>query len=329
VKPTIPDVHREFQNLDQLQKIADDQTRPERHDILAKHHDKDQFDQVHFRDSLYVNDHFVGDVTNNRDWYNVIGYDEILGAVTDKIEREDLNPHGDFSRRENHSKMNTRIYLNNPETTIEPREGDKTQLGINLSAGHTGFTGISYDLGGLREVCSNGMKGWVSDLQLYQDHTEEFRPELPHHAVDALIEGADEYENRLRDAQNQELMNLDEALILLQETGVGQYLENPTADLLNAAHTEIEDQDKPTMYETFQTGTRALEHYSDAPQHAKQHGYDQISQLLDQDGEMPDINEYARDVVNDRMNEHAMNEETEPYWEEERDALHELTELRA
>ncbi|WP_049996372.1 hypothetical protein [Halococcus sediminicola] len=225
--------------------------------------------------------------------------------------------------------MNTRIYLNNPETTIEPRDGDKTQLGINLSAGHTGFTGISYDLGGLREICSNGMKGWVSDLELYQDHTEEFRPELAHHAVDALIEGADKYEQRLKDAQNHELMNLDEALILLQETGIGEYFENPTADLLNAAHTEIEDRDNPTIYETFQTGTRALEHYSDAPQHAKEQGYDQLSQLLDQDGEMPDIQEYAADVVNDRMNQYAMDEETEPYWEDERDALHELAELRA
>lgn len=327
--PQIADIHREFQSIDELRQIAEDQPRPERHDVLLRNQDTDETQHFPYRDSLWIEDNGIGDVTANRDWYNIVGYDEILGAVTDKIEREDLNPHGDFSRRKNHSKMNTRIYLNNEETTIEPRDGDKTQLGIDITAGHTGFTGINYDLGGLREICSNGMKGWVSDLNIYQDHTEEFRPELAHHAVDALIEGADTYEQRLKDAQNQELMNLDEALILLQETGIGQYFDNPTADLLNAAHTEIEDQDNPTVYEVFQAGTRALEHYSDAPQHEKQHGYDQLSQLLDQDGEMPDINEYAADVVNNRMNEYAVNEEVEPYWETEKDALHELAELRA
>ena len=225
--------------------------------------------------------------------------------------------------------MNTRIYLNNPETTIEPREGDRTQLGVDITAGHTGFTGINYDLGGLREICSNGMKGWVSDLNIYQDHTQEFRPSKARHAIDALIEGADVYEQRLEDAQNQELMNLDEAIILLQETGIGQYLDNPTADLINAAHIEMEDESNPTVYEAFQAGTRALEHYSDAPQHVKEKGYDQVSRLLNQGGEMPEMDEYASAVVDDRMNQFAINDEVEPYWETEREALHELAEMRA
>ena len=225
--------------------------------------------------------------------------------------------------------MNTRIYLNNPETTIEPREGDRTQLGVDITAGHTGFTGINYDLGGLREICSNGMKGWVSDLNIYQDHTQEFRPSKARHAIDALIEGADVYEQRLEDAQNQELMNLDESIILLQETGIGQYLDNPTADLLNAAHTEIEDESNPTVYETFQAGTRALEHYSGAPQHVKQQGYEQVSQLLNQDGEMPDIDEYATDVVSDRVNLLVEDPDQEEYFEGEWNALQELVDLRA
>ena len=207
--------------------------------------------------------------------------------------------------------MNTRIYLNNPETTIEPREGDRTQLGVDITAGHTGFTGINYDLGGLREICSNGMKGWVSDLNIYQDHTQEFRPSKARHAVDALIEGADVYEQRLEDAQNQELMNLDESIILLQETGIGQYLDNPT------------------VYETYQAGTRALEHYSGAPQHVKQQGYEQVSQLLNQDGEMPDMDEYATDVVSDRVNLLVEDPDQEEYFEGEWNALQELVDLRA
>ena len=53
-----------------------------------------------------------------------------------------------------------------------------------------------------------------------------------------------------------------------------------------------------------------------------------ISQLLDQNGEIPDIDEYARDVINDRINQYVTGDEVEPYWEEEREALHELAELR-
>lgn len=225
--------------------------------------------------------------------------------------------------------MNARIYFDNPETTIEPSEGDTAQLGVNLSAGHTGFTGVRYDLGGIREICSNGMKGWVSENNFYQDHTEPFRPELAHHTVDSIIEGADNYEQRLKDAQSQTLMNMDEALILLQEAGIGEYLENPTADLINAAQDEIEDRDNPTVYEAFQTGTRALEHYSDAPQHVKNRGYDQVSQLLDQDGEMPDIDEYATNVIHNRLNHLVEDLDAEEYWDGEWESIQQLTAMRA
>jgi len=225
--------------------------------------------------------------------------------------------------------MSARVYFDNDETTIEPSEGDTTQLGLNLSAGHTGFTGISYDLGGIREICSNGMKGWVSENSFYQDHKEPFRRELAHHAIDSIVEGADSYEQRLKDAQGQTLMNMDEAIILLQETGIGQYLENPTADLINAASSEIEDRDNPTVYEAFQTGTRALEHYSNAPQHVKNRGYDQVSQLLNQNGEMPDMDEYALDVVDDRLNYLVEDQEAEEHWDGEWQALQDIVALRA
>ncbi len=116
-----------------------------------------------------------------------------------------------------------------------------------MRSGHSGFHGLKYDVGAERQVCSNGMTAFMSELGFDQTHGEPFQPGLAYNAVDAVIESPAEIEQRLAQAQNRELMNQDESLLVLMDTGIDRYLENPVPDLLNAMHAGVDDPESPTL----------------------------------------------------------------------------------
>jgi len=74
-------------------------------------------------------------------------------------------------------------------------------------------------------VCSNGMTAFLSDLHFEQSHGDPFDPGLAYNAVEAVAESPETVEQRLEAAQNRELMNTDEALLVLLDLGIDEYLE--------------------------------------------------------------------------------------------------------
>ncbi|SNR70458.1 hypothetical protein SAMN06264855_1444 [Halorubrum vacuolatum] len=217
--------------------------------------------------------------------------------------------------------------INFDGATVYANRDDPIDLGLHVKSGHSGFHGLKYDVGAERQVCSNGMTAFVSELGFDQTHGEPFQPGLAYNAVDAIVESPAEIEHRLAEAQNQELMNQDEALLVLMETGIGRFLENPVPDLLNALYDEIEDPENPTLWETYNAGTRALTHYTqDVPEYNLSDGFENVSQLLeDGTNSIPEPERLGQRAVKNRSRTIIENS-GEPYWEGETESLRELME---
>lgn len=216
------------------------------------------------------------------------------------------------------------------DQTVEPAPGDEIEMQLHVRSGHSGYHGVKYAVGAERLVCSNGMTAFVEDQVFEQTHSDPLQKGLAFHAVDTVIEGKDVVEDRLQQAQERELMNQDEALLVLQDLGVDRYLEDPTADLLNALREEVDDPDNPSLYETYNAGTYALTHLADdgVPEHGLDNGYEQLSRLLEYGNGIPDPGILGENAVERRYQEFMDEpEETEEYWEGEREDLSELAEL--
>jgi len=172
------------------------------------------------------------------------------------------------------------------------------------------------------------MKAFIAELGFDQTHSEPFQPGLVYNAVNAVVESPAEIEHRLAQAQNRELMNQDEALLVLMDSGIGRYLENPVPDLLNAMHSEVDDPESPTLWETYNTATRALTHYTrDVPDYELAQGFEQASRLLENGANsMPEPERLGQSAVNQRTRDLIEQGDSEPYWEGEEESLRELME---
>jgi len=279
---------------------------------------------VPYRDSLWTDDgRTTGVVSSSEDFYNIIQYGDILETVGDAAEQNGLDPAGSVSMSPTAHKMSADIDFG---TEVYANQDDPISLGLKIQSGHSGFHALKYDVGAERQVCSNGMTAFISDLHFEQSHGDSFRPGLAYNAVDAIVESPAEIEHRLAQAQNRELMNQDEALLVLLDTGIDRYLEDPVPDLLNAMHSEVDDPENPTLWETYNTGTRALTHHTqDIPDYDLATGFEQVSQLLETgSNQLPNPEILGQSAVSNRSRQVIEHGNAEPYWEGERESLREL-----
>ena len=221
--------------------------------------------------------------------------------------------------------MSARIGL---DQTIEPTPGDIINADLRVRSGHSGFHGVKYQPGALREICSNGMMGFVAEQLYEQTHGEEFQPGLAMHAVDSVIEGSDVVEDRLQQAQERTLRNQDEALLVLQDLGIDYYLENPTHDFIMALNDQAEDLEEPSLYDTFNAATYALTHLSrdDIPQYELDTGFERASALLEYGEGIPHPDILGENAVRNRANELIEDPDAEEYWDGETESVRELME---
>jgi len=262
-------------------------------------------------------------VSSNQDFYNIIQYGDILETVGDAVERHGIEPSGRVSISPTAHKMTANIDF---DSTVYANEDDPIELGLQVQSGHSGFHGLKYDIGAERQVCSNGMTSFISELSFDQTHGEPFQPGLAYNAVDAVVESPTEIEHRLAQAQNRELMNQDEALLILMESGIDRYLENPVPDLLNSLYDEVDDPESPTLWEAYNAATRALTHYTnDFLDYELAEGFEQAAQLLENGAnEIPEPETLGKRAVNQRSRQLIERGDAEPYWEEEEQTLREL-----
>lgn len=317
-----------FEGLDELYKTADRLPEVIRHDVYAHQTESDEWESVPYRDSLWTDDgRTTGVVSSSEDFYNVIQYGDILETTGKAVERyEEITPHGSVSISPTAHKMSAKIDFDG--ATVYANQDDPIDVGLKIRSGHSGFHGLKYDIGGMRQVCSNGMMGFVSELQFDQTHGEPFQPGLAYNAVDAAVESPEIIEHRLAQAQTRELVNQDEALLVLMDLGLDQYLEDPVPDLLNALYDEVEDPESPTLWETYNAATRALTHYThDIPDYNLDQGFENAAQLLETGfNEIPEPEKLGRAAVDNRTRNLIEQGDSEPYWEGEEESLRELME---
>jgi hypothetical protein len=288
---------------------------------------------VYWREPIYTDESepsLAGEVSQQDRYYNIHQYGDILTYLGKGIQQhDDLQPQGHVQLSDSRHRMTGEIQLGKE---FEPVEDDPHDLLIKFSSGHAGYFSTKYEAGAIRQICSNGMKGFVPDLTFEQTHQDTLNPGLAFHAVDTIVDGVEEVEQRIADAHNQELMNMDEALLLLQDYGIGHYLENPTSDLLNALHEEVENPRSPTLKETYDAATRAITHYlpEETPGYVEDDALERAAALLDQNGSIPDAEQIGGQAVEKRLNQYLEStgtDEVEPYWEDEEEDLLELAEM--
>jgi len=317
-----------FDGLDDLYETVEKLPEVDRHDVYAHHTEEDDWEDIPYRDSLWTDDgRATGVVSSSEEFYNIIQYGDILETVGDAVNRHDnIEPRGKISISPTAHKMSADIDFDG--ATVYASQDDPIELGLQVRSGHSGFHGLKYDIGAERQVCSNGMTAFISELGFDQTHSEPFQPGLAYNAVDAVIESPAEIEQRLAQAQNRELMNQDESLLVLMDTGIGQYLEQPVPDLLNALYDEVDDPGAPTLWETYNAATRALTHYTrDIPEYELSQGLDQAAQILETGrNEIPEPERLGRQAVEKRTREFVEQGDSEPLWDGEEDALRELME---
>jgi hypothetical protein len=277
----------------------------------------------------------VGDVSSSTDFYNVIQYGDILEALGRAVEQYDgqLGLSGEAAISPSGHKFSAQLDFQGDTDVLLDDGEDVIQLGVKARSGHSGFHAVKYDVGAERQVCSNGMMAFVSNLHFEQTHQEPLDYGLAQHAVDAVVEGSDAVEDRLEQAQEREFYNMDEALLVLHDLGLDRYFEEPNQTLAQCLCEEMED-DGPTLYETYNAATRALTHYvgDDVPQYQVDEGLEQSAYLLDGDGYgLPEIEYLAGKAVTARADAYLDSDEPESvdqYWEGERDAVETLMEER-
>ncbi|WP_226005956.1 hypothetical protein [Natrinema salinisoli] len=326
-----------FDGLNELYETAEALPDAERFDVYAHRPTNDpdgddpgDWEQLGYRDSLWLEENAVGDVSSNRDFYHVHDYGDIVEGVGSALEpyEDTVQPKGHVRLSESGHKMSAYVDLEGVEA--EPVDGDVIDMGVKVRSAHTGFHGTKYDIGAERMICSNGMMAFVSDLQFDQTHGEPLNYGLAQHAVDSIIEGTDVVEDRLEQATEYTFLSDEEAMLVLFDLGLDAYLEDPVELAEDALNAEKDHDDQPpTLYDAYNVATRLITHEAELTGDDRDYALEQVGNLLDRHGSLPDTADLGQTAVENRVSEHAGTDDdgVELYWENEEETLHSLIEM--
>lgn len=328
-----------FNNTYELEKIAEDQIEQvENAPVYVQDPETDELNYWPFRDGKITEDsrELAGVVSSNDDFYHTIQYDNILEDTANALQRqqntgEDLEiKSGTIDLADDYHKMyaNTILTGSDVELNADPAGNDPIKTGLNIQTGHSGFHGLKIQPAALREICSNGMKGWVAEKEYEQTHSEPYQPELIEHGVQAIIEGTDQLEERLHQAQQQELVGGKDELRLIMHETIDEYLEQPVADIPMNIEQET-GEDTVSLYDAYQAMTRALTHHAkdSMPQYKIDEGFETAAQLLENGrNRLPNAERLGENYVQNRVQHLVEDPETEEYWDGETQDVRELME---
>ena len=276
----------------------------------------------------------AGDVSRNQDFYNIFQYDDILQDTAEAIRRQQEDEDvgfeisGEVEIADDYHKMTLHSIFDGDETTIMLGDDDAIKTGLNVRTGHSGFHGLKVQPLALREVCSNGMMGWVADKTFQQSHSEPYQPGMIEYGVGAVVDGTDDLQERLEEAQNRYLTGGKDELRLLMHEMIGEYLDTPVGDIPLSLEREVSD-DQVSLYEAYQSMTRALSHHADQsiPQHRLDDGVEAAASILENgQNVIPDPEVMGRQRIKRRANEVIESNDPDLHFDGEDETLRELME---
>ena len=316
--------------MEELRDTKHQLSEIERQDIYAHHPEHDEWAQLHYRDSLWTTDGPpVGDVSANDDHYHVFQPAEIIDYEAQALEQysDTVRPKGHVRESDDGRKLTIHTGLDGLEA--EPFDGDIIELAKRTTHAHTGMHGLHHHSGGVRLKCLNGYVDFDSEKAFSQTHSDPLDYALFEHAYDSIINGVDDMEDRIQAAADQELVNQDEALLVLTDRGIDAYLptDDPIETLREALDEELgADEEQPTLYDTYNAATRALTHTDGISAEQRDRGLEQAAQLIDRYGDVPDATTLGQHAVERRVESYTTEDEVDPYWEDEEETLQTLIE---
>jgi len=330
-------IQRQFSSVDALRDVAAELPEARKEgDVLVNHDDGDEWDKIHPRSGVVVDGYgAVGVVSESDRYYNVIQFSEPLEALANDLERREAvsGVSGDVTVSKDGSKMSAFLAFEGDDVDVEVAEGDVIRRGIRVSTAHTGHQGVKYQIGAVRQVCSNGMVAFAKDLTFQQSHQDRFKASLAQTAVDGILERTAELEDRLRRARQTRFKNRDEAILVLMDAGIDGYLwtDDPVETLREALDREIDHEGEPTLWDAYNAATHALTHMTPdkQPGHVTDTGLATAGNLLDQYGNgVPEAEELSVAAIENRTDA-LTSDDGEELWEGEREAVRELSQARA
>lgn len=116
-------------------------------------------------------------------------------------------------------------------------QDDPIRAGQRVTSGNTGIHSTRFDVGYERVICSNGMTAFVPESRYEQTHHEPLDATLPRLSVETVLDGTDEVERKLEEAQQHRFRNKEEALEVLYDLGIPQQLDLEFADTVMGSRT--------------------------------------------------------------------------------------------
>lgn len=267
----------------------------------------------------------------NEDHYHVFQPADIVDYEAQALDQycDTVHPQGHVRESDDGHKLT--IYTDLEGIAVEPLDGDVYEIGKRTTHAHTGMHGLYHDIGAVRVICSNGMVAFDSEKQFSQTHSDPLDYALFEHAYDSIINGVDDVEERIQAAADQDLVNRDEALLVLTDLGIDTVLpaDEPVVTLREALDDELDaEQDRPTLYDTYNAATRALTHTDGITAEQRDRGLEQAARLIDRYGDVPDAATVGQGAIERRVEDYATEDEVDPYWDDEEETLHTLLAAR-
>jgi hypothetical protein len=322
----------EFDSLDELEAVAERVPDVTRQQTESKNPETNEMEVVSWRDTLWTDEddpQMAGNVSSNREWYHVIQYGDILKSIADALRArdEDIQPSGHVSLSRTRHRMTGRVDL---DRTIEAAPGDEIALDLRFDAGHSGSRAVSFQVGAVRQICTNGMKAFVEEASFRQTHQQPLRRNNVHDALSVALEG-DAFEERLSEARERSLRNRDEALLVILDVLDADYLFKSPMDAIRKGLDAEVSSDRPSLYETYQAATWALSHACTKPDYIVSDAHEDASLLLEQAHDrdsdetgLPDPSVLGPEIVESRANTLIDDPDSEERFDGERDAVRNL-----
>lgn len=318
-----------FNTRDELDYISENEVPEiETGEILAHRPEEDEYEQLNFRQSLWTDDgRAIGDTSDKEQYYNVIQYTDVLDTVVDAAESRDLDLEGNLSFPDPPYKASFHIDFADDDATIYAGEGqdDPINLGMRIRQGQTGHYGVKVDVGAYRLICSNGMVAFNSDMSWEQTHQEPLQRQMIHEGMDGILNGVDELQARIDEAQEKTVRGADDVVWIAQNLGLDQYLDTET--MYDSIREELEEpvaeknEDGISLFTGYQAMTRALNHHTDIPEHHLDNAYDRAAGFLEYGDGVPHPDILGENAVKRRANQLMEDADAEEEWEGERNDL--------